>query len=148
MNARTLIKRVGLIEPYLRREQEQTVKFLLEYDGPLRAATDSDTKIKNKNELRWRLSSQLGTFFQRGDFSKLPQGRVAHPPIRELEVQGRKFKFLPVIWISVPVMCELTIQIKRRENPGGVLTQDGDLDNRVKTIFDALRMPKNESELR
>jgi hypothetical protein len=35
----------------------------------------------------------------------------------------------------------------RPEPPGALITQGGDIDNRLKTLFDALRMPHNLSEL-
>ena len=35
----------------------------------------------------------------------------------------------------------------RPEVPGAIITQGGDIDNRLKTLFDALRMPQNENEL-
>lgn len=42
--------------------------------------------------------------------------------------------------------CELEIEWFRREAPGRVIG-GGDLDNRLKTLLDGLRMPLNESEL-
>jgi hypothetical protein len=35
----------------------------------------------------------------------------------------------------------------RRENPGELITKGGDIDNRLKTLFDALRVPEHSSEL-
>jgi hypothetical protein len=35
----------------------------------------------------------------------------------------------------------------RPEAPGSVITQGSDIDNRLKTLFDSLRMPKNLNEL-
>jgi hypothetical protein len=45
------------------------------------------------------------------------------------------------------IVCNLSIQIERRDISGGVLTREGDLDNRIKTLLDALRMPLNENEV-
>jgi hypothetical protein len=42
--------------------------------------------------------------------------------------------------------CELKILFLRREEPGSLILQAGDLDNRLKTLFDALRVP-TEQEL-
>jgi hypothetical protein len=44
------------------------------------------------------------------------------------------------------LLCSLEILFLRRDYPGGVISA-GDLDNRIKTLIDALRMPKGASEL-
>jgi hypothetical protein len=41
----------------------------------------------------------------------------------------------------------LNILFLRREEPGSVVTQGGDIDNRLKTLFDALRIPLTAGEL-
>src|SRR6185437_9442927 len=45
------------------------------------------------------------------------------------------------------MVAELSITFLRPEPPGSLVTQGGDIDNRLKTLFDALRMPKDISEL-
>jgi hypothetical protein len=44
------------------------------------------------------------------------------------------------------LLCELDVLFLRPDRPGDVL-RSGDIDNRMKTIFDALRVPSQESEL-
>lgn len=46
-------------------------------------------------------------------------------------------------------MCELDILFLRTEPPGSLFTTNkaGDLDNRLKVLFDALRIPQADSEL-
>jgi hypothetical protein len=41
----------------------------------------------------------------------------------------------------------LHITLLGQGEPGAVITRGGDLDNRLKTLFDALRVPSNEQEL-
>ena len=41
----------------------------------------------------------------------------------------------------------LSITLLTPEEPGRAVTQAGDLDNRVKTLLDALRVPKSLTEL-
>jgi len=43
--------------------------------------------------------------------------------------------------------CALEITFLRREKPGSIIQHGGDLDNRLKTLFDALRMPQSDAEL-
>jgi hypothetical protein len=46
---------------------------------------------------------------------------------------------------SLDLACELDILFLRNDAPGSVVRSGGDLDNRIKTLFDGLRMP-SESE--
>lgn len=50
-----------------------------------------------------------------------------------------EFDFQPVAAKRLTV-CDLDVKLLTRSRPG-VLNQDGDLDNRLKTLFDALRVP-------
>ncbi len=43
--------------------------------------------------------------------------------------------------------CKLHILILRRDEPRRVFTGSGDLDGRVKTLIDGLRMPRQPSEM-
>ena len=43
--------------------------------------------------------------------------------------------------------CQLRIDWHRHDPPGTILSPSGDIDNRLKTLFDALRMPQNASEI-
>jgi hypothetical protein len=53
------------------------------------------------------------------------------------------------LWVSqtIHLVCDLEITLLRPEAPGAVITQSGDIDNRLKTLFDSLRMPKELGEL-
>ncbi|HET9401724.1 MAG TPA: hypothetical protein VFO34_12320 [Candidatus Acidoferrales bacterium] len=54
-------------------------------------------------------------------------------------------KWVPLVSDRWGVACNLNILFLRHEPKGGLVIA-GDLDNRIKTLFDALRMPK-ENEL-
>jgi len=49
--------------------------------------------------------------------------------------------FVPIVRESLALGCDLKILFLRREDPGALVMQGGDLDNRLKTLFDALRVP-------
>jgi len=50
--------------------------------------------------------------------------------------------FIPVVYEGLSLIARLDILFLRPEDPGKVITQSGDLDNRIKTLFDGLRVPK------
>ena len=59
-------------------------------------------------------------------------GRMYHPLVRK----------------SLDLNCSLNIMFLRQEDPGALVLQGGDLDGRIKTLFDALRVPHGEAEER
>lgn len=52
--------------------------------------------------------------------------------------------YLPLVRKSLDLNCEIDITFLRQEDPGSLVLQGGDLDNRVKALLDALRMPDLE----
>jgi hypothetical protein len=43
--------------------------------------------------------------------------------------------------------CSLDILFLRRDSPGNLVRSGGDIDNRINTLFDALRRPENGEEV-
>jgi hypothetical protein len=56
-------------------------------------------------------------------------------------IQRGEKSFRPLIRKSLDLNCQLKINFLRQEDPGSLVLQGGDLDNRIKTLFDALRIP-------
>jgi hypothetical protein len=50
-------------------------------------------------------------------------------------------RFVPAIRHSLYLTCAVDILLLRHQEPFTLLKQGGDLDNRIKTLFDGLRMP-------
>jgi hypothetical protein len=70
---------------------------------------------------------------------------VPPPPPPNSEVLAQKFacggfRFVPLVTQQLTLLCGIDILFLRPDSPGAVLNS-GDLDNRLKTLFDALRMP-------
>jgi hypothetical protein len=55
------------------------------------------------------------------------------------------YNFWPLVTEEFGLRCALDILFLRPEEPG-MLLLSGDLDGRIKTVFDALRMPNNLAE--
>ena len=55
--------------------------------------------------------------------------------------------FVPVVTQGLDLVAQLDILMLHPEEPGAIITKGGDLDNRLKTLFDALRNPKDLKEL-
>ena len=126
------------------------MRFKLTYKGPLKSGNSKDNKYIHR--VRKYFHPQLRKLWE-------------HPPLSEIsDVQGSRrtddgyvvgllqdvcnFKFLPLVssaygWNAV---AELKILLLRPYPAGKLLGAGGDLDNRMKVLFDALRMP-NDQEL-
>jgi hypothetical protein len=68
-----------------------------------------------------------------------------------LEVEADKFKehgysFVPLVTKENHLICQVEILMLRPGEPGSVISA-GDIDNRIKTLFDALRKPNSLGEL-
>ena len=57
-----------------------------------------------------------------------------------------RYRFVPLVTKYFDLLCSLHILFLRRDIPGSAI-QAGDIDNRVKTLIDALRIPRNQEEL-
>lgn len=63
------------------------------------------------------------------------QGEIA-----VLEQRGSK-EYVPLVTSKAALYCSLDILFMRTEPPGHLIGHGGDIDNRLKTLFDALRVP-------
>jgi hypothetical protein len=137
------------------------MEFRLTYEGPLKAATSQNSRAKHKHEIRKLFHKQLVELWSRypplaamktnheWDQERGMPGTGMGPP--EIESIGIRFercgyRFVPLITREKALCCDLDILFLRRENPGA-LFHGGDLDNRLKVLFDALRIPGNCDEL-
>jgi hypothetical protein len=128
--------------------------FVLRYRGPLASAGGP----REKHQIRLAIHPQLKQLcalneqFKLALEANLPEATLKG---RRVEVQGEFFFFtvrvgdlsyVPLISRPHHLACSLDITFLRRESPGAIV-QGGDLDNRIKTLFDALRMPHDPSEI-
>jgi hypothetical protein len=60
--------------------------------------------------------------------------------------QAQGYRFVPLVRRDWSMLCTLEILFLRRDAPGSALNA-GDIDNRIKTLIDALRCPLNAKEL-
>ena len=56
-------------------------------------------------------------------------------------------RFVPLVREEGGFTCALEILFLRRDEPGGVITSGGDIDNRIKVLFDGLTMPAEVKQL-
>jgi hypothetical protein len=152
-------------------EEDNLVDFHLLYEGTLHVDGDR----AEKHNIRKTFHSQLKHFwhadrnlrllaerwgrthYAEEDLKNFPNPLEA-PPIstedaiekgllREAQVRWNKnsFDFLPLVTASAVLRCKLDILFLRAEDKDFVL-QGGDIDGRLKTLFDGLRMIRDGQE--
>jgi hypothetical protein len=152
------------------------MKFTLIFDGELPPSGNRNKRPTEKWDIRKKLEPQLialwnthpalsgiGLFALRPQLDSHASGleliRVVNTPhtirvdqqrelanrLRTPKVVGDK-QFLPLVRKDLHLACSLDIHFLRQGEPGSVILPGGDLDNRAKTLFDALSVP-NEQDL-
>jgi hypothetical protein len=125
------------------------MRFRLLYRGPLAA----NGSLKQKQDLRRVFHPQLAELWKQSPLREhaqflTPQGNsgalgpINIPYVRPYVVQAvGTFSFATVITSQLSLLAELDILLFRRQELGHLVQHGGDLDNRLKTLLDALRMP-------
>jgi hypothetical protein len=118
------------------------MQFRLIYEGPLK----SNRGPSDKQLIRRAIHPQLKELCTRPPlqpFQRLVAARHERATLHDLS----GFTFVPIITERLRHVAEIDIILLTPEEPGRTITQGGDLDNRMKTLLDALRMPKVVDEL-
>jgi len=146
----------------------ELMRFTLTYDGPL-PPSGNRPKPKYAWLIRKEIHAQLDALWQSSEVlrrlphvTKVPtdQGYMhmelhhshpkdtGNPKLKDEHVDlcapidSFGNPVLPLVRDSLATTCGLNILLLRQEEPGNLFSQSGDIDNRVKTLFDGLRAPK------
>jgi hypothetical protein len=113
------------------------MRFRLHYSGPLHANADE----RRKHEIRRSIHPQLATIWESPALNFRKQDWV-HPTKRESWFRKRgPFDFVPMVNHTLFSIASLQITWLRPGELGSIVSKSGDIDNRLKTLFDALRVP-------
>jgi len=111
------------------------LRFLLTYDGPL----PSNGSRLDKHHIRRQLHPQLRRLWEVEEALVL----LEEPARSSFRVEG--FDFVPVATKKLELVCQLSVMILQPGPPGQVMERHGgDIDNRLKTLFDSLGVPPPE----
>jgi len=142
------------------------VVFTLGFDGNLPSGTSP--RLKEKWEIRDQLNYQLAQLWQAEPILSSHLKHLDDWEVAELHGEQvrpiaphKKFSrvpyrlqlggacFVPLVTAHSNLWCHLDILMLRDGDPGHILTGPcTDLDNRLKTLFDGLRMPRNADEMK
>ncbi len=129
-----------------------TVEFRLTYEGDLRPTSQGHTRAKHKHEIRKAFHPQLRRLWEAHPLlcNRNMDGPGVKPEPRVDVLAARyplgPYNFVPLVTPDLNLSCGVDVLLLRPAPPGKLLG-GGDLDNRLKTLFDALRRPTNTQEL-
>jgi hypothetical protein len=131
------------------------MRFHLTYNGLLLGSGRDKPRPDHKHDIRRVFHHQLRRLWdatwlkdmKHGNYVNAPQIN-ADLPMRDGLAQRHtlgSYRFVPLVREELALHCSLKILFLRPDPPG--LIQSADLDSRLKTLFDAMKMPAVASQL-
>jgi len=119
------------------------MEFCLFYQGEL----PSNGTKHDKQRIRSEIAPQLKVLWNQEPLQGLWEKRnKKEQGLSTLIRTIGAHNFLPIVTDELHLYAEISIDMIRPGRPGSLI-QGGDIDNRLKTLFDALRMPNTTNEL-
>ncbi len=153
-----------------RIEERDLVEFRLLYQGELLPSGNNNRRAREKHEIRRTFHPQLRRLWNvEKNLRQLAIMRATHykddvrpeserptPKNQDeafdlgMQAMGLNwsragFRFIPLVTEDMVLRCSLDILLLRPEEKK-LIFESGDIDGQVKTLFDALRLPKDASE--
>lgn len=116
------------------------MRFHLHYRGPLKP----NGGPQEKQELRRAFHPQLKDLWAQKPLNELTGIFFGDIPEYNIIRNVNPFDYAPLVTEAHNLVAKLSITLLRPEEPGGLITAGGDIDNRLKTLLDALSVPKAE----
>lgn len=128
------------------------MEFRLTYEGPLLGASKNNPRARHKHDVRrvfhpqlrrwWDITPALNAMFdppaESTNFNRAEWKKRRDTLPERFQCGG--YRFVPLVTEDLGLICAVDILFLRPDAPGS-LVQSGDIDNRLKTLFDALRLP-------
>lgn len=124
----------------------ENVTFRLTYEGHLLGSARGEPRTKHKHEIRRVFHGQLTRFWRNSAFlsrAKLPDGGSLTERLAN-NYSRCGYRWVPLV--KEGMLCDIDVLFLRSDAPGA-LVKSGDIDNRIKTLLDALRIPISVDEL-
>jgi hypothetical protein len=120
------------------------MQFRLLYEGEIRSR--QNINVGDLHKIRMALHPQIKALWNYKPLSDhikhlretCPEGDIA------ILERANDVLFAPLITQNNNMACEIDVTLLRQQAPGQLLGDGGDLDNRIKTLFDALRKPSTQ----
>lgn len=140
-----------------------SMEFVLTYEGPLKPAKRGST-VENKHDIRLALHPQLRRLWllyphleSRSEHRyglesiQLAYQDTTSTPSTMSARLARRFDrcgvgYVPLVTEEADLVCSIDVLFLKSQGPGNLIYRS-DIDNRLKVLFDGLRVPNNGSEI-
>ena len=134
----------------IRRELSPQLKFLWETHQALQVLKHDGATERHTPVMQMKSVNDPGfiAFVDSGQASR--RGMAARYPdewddlLEPISVGNKRYS--PLVRESLSLNCELEILFLRQQDPGQLISQGGDIDGRMKTLLDALRIPHKDEQ--
>ena len=112
-----------------------------------RGHVPSKGNAEEKHRIRCEFHTQLKDLWTRPPLTGC--SRLLDPDVGELSLirHVHDFTFAPLVAEHVGLVAELDVLLLWKARPGSIITAGGDIDNRLKTLLDALKVPTEKKDL-
>jgi hypothetical protein len=134
-------------------EEQDRMEFRLLYSGKLLGTSRDNTRADLKHKLRrvfhpqlrrlWDINQNLKVYAKNFSPNKDDVRAGLEGISNNWNLSG--YHFVPLITERLFLRCKIDVLFLRPNEPHHIM-QSGDLDSKLKTIFDALRLPKSLEE--
>ncbi len=114
------------------------MNFSLLYRGCLR----SNGRPEEKHALRRHFHPQLRQLSVHEPLRSVLEDLGAQGEIGRIARSVGPFRFQPIVCSALHVAARLDVTLLRPEAPGSLIVAGGDIDNRLKTLLDSLKVPE------
>lgn len=125
----------------------EELEFRLTYRGRLPSLQGNDRRIDDKQRIRKHLHPQLRYLWETNYTLK---GLLSNHSFMDTVIKRYArcgYNYVPLVGDRAGLACSLDILFLRRDQPGNLVTHRGDVDNRLKVLFDALQIPDHCDQL-
>ena len=119
------------------------MEFILTYEGPL----PSNGNPTQKHEIRRAFHPQLRELWSTHPALKPIDYLLDPTAINSVIFSAGAFNFASLICEELGLLAAIDVLLLRPGRPGAVISSRADLDNQIKTLFDALRVPTGSNEV-
>ena len=150
-------------DPHVDWELGNQVQFRLTYQGLLLSESNkgsiANARATHKHEIHKAIHPQLRRLWSQNPFLTRHHNRPPGPGVEfamlkpENTIEGlaerfsrNGYNFVPLLHRGLNAMCSVEVLYLRSDPPGSVF-RSGDIDNRLKTLFDGLTMPRDAYSL-
>ena len=137
-------------------QKEVAVEFRLLYQGKLPAGQSGPKRKQQAHAIRKQFHQQLQSLWQQhralSGFLTAAKSLAQESSRSRVELRADNFarcgyRFVPLVSRETGLGCSLEMLLLQRDDPAGLIPTTGGMDQRLKVLLDALRMPRTCDEV-